>query len=801
MWKKLVSLNLALVMCLALMPVSVSAETEEEIEEQKRYADVYRNNISTDSEHKLTESFYTVTSDSNLYLYRYSYLYQAVPKFINPGKIVTTYNTSRDGSGTTYGLTSDPYDFFSRDQTNPPKIYAQWEKAQENYILYLGVGVGPTKDGKDYILDDNLSNTVGLRGEEAFAALGPSSKVIGWADKEFFDSYGTDKYYPGQKIQIDSNLTLFPITGYNYVIYHFYREQEPEMAKEAEFYTLSSNDSDKPIGLLDVSNVVFEHYRKRNEVFYGWTKQKGGAAEWYTGLAKNAPQHNLYACSGANPSEDFCILRSPLGFEGDEDDQRGGLNRTHLLVNKHVTDLPTFTSARYGYEFKGWYADKNYTRTVTADLELSSGSILYAKWEKKPEDKTYAIIIDGGGSLTTDSTGKLPALPTTPTKPGYIFGGWYTGPDGSGDRVTTDYIFTGPITIYPYWKPDGGKPPDKVYVIIIDGGGSVSTGSDGKLPALPAAPSRPGYIFDGWYTHPTGGDKVDTNYVFAGPITIYPHWRPEGASTTYYRIYTPGQVYGGSYDVSHTYAAPGTRVTIELDPWSDYELDWLSATNLDTGWGLSLYERYWDEYTFTMPYSDVEIDLSYAERYVRRSYYPSYAVITETQDTTGPYVWYYQDRHIYHITDGLVPDHTPITRDMFLSVLYNLAGNKGSMGTAVGSETNDAQAWATNAGIVPDIYASGLYGLDKPLTRDQAAMLLFRYAGYRGYSAVPGTSLARYGDYSRVRPIARDGLSWALSAGLMTQTSYTALSPRDTMTCGQAGDLIFRFEAGRTGMW
>lgn len=805
MWKKLVSLNLALVMCLALMPVSASAVTEEEAKEYMRYADAYRNTDSSDTEHEKKESFYTETSFGNLILYPYSYLYQAVPKFTNPGKIVTSYNTSRDGSGTIYGLTSNPYDFFSRDETNPPKIYAQWENARENYILYLGVGVGPTKDGKDYILDENLSNTVTLRGEDAFAALGSSSKVIGWADKEFFFGYGAKKYYPGQEIPIDSNLTVFPITGINYIKYYDDPDYSGSVGSIAPTCTptVEIHTSDKLISATDAHKKV--KIKQDDKYFRGWQYRDGSSVLWQTGYISEIPRsvHEVYADYASYPAGECCILYSALGFApfGYTD----SMCAAWTLKDGAIENVPEAEGDRYGYTFKGWYtrADGKGTK-VENGTQLKDKDIIYAHWEKvadPPEDKTYTITIVDGGTFTTDPTGVLDKLPQTPTRPGYTFGGWYTGANGSGTKVEIGHIFTGPATIYPYWILNGNTPTDKVYTIIINGGGSVTTGSDGKLTSLPATPTRPGYIFDGWYTDPTGGNRVDINYVFTGPVTIYPHWRQESTSTTYYRIYTPGWIYGGSYDVSHTYAAPGTRVTIELDPWSDYELDWLSATNLNTGRELSLSERYWDEYTFTMPYSDVEIELSYQERYVRWTSYSSYATITEAPVKTGPYVWYYQDRHIHHITDGQVPDHTPITRDMFLSVLYNLSGGEKGSGTAVGSETNDAQAWATNERIVPDIYESGLWGLDKSLCRDQAAMLLFRYAGYRGYSASPGENLSHYADYSRVRPIARNGMSWALSTGLMTTTSYNTLSPQSTLTCGQAGDMFYRFVTGVARSW
>lgn len=38
-------------------------------------------------------------------------------------------------------------------------------------------------------------------------------------------------------------------------------------------------------------------------------------------------------------------------------------------------------------------------------------------------------------------------------------------------------------------------------------------------------PSRDGYIFDGWYTSPTGGTKLTGDIVFKGPMEAYAHWK------------------------------------------------------------------------------------------------------------------------------------------------------------------------------------------------------------------------------------------------------------------------------------
>ena len=52
---------------------------------------------------------------------------------------------------------------------------------------------------------------------------------------------------------------------------------------------------------------------------------------------------------------------------------------------------------------------------------------------------------------------------------------------------------------------------------------SATTEGRERLTDFPT-PTREDYKFEGWYTAPTGGTKVDSNYKFSGDTTIYAHW-------------------------------------------------------------------------------------------------------------------------------------------------------------------------------------------------------------------------------------------------------------------------------------
>lgn len=448
---------------------------------------------------------------------------------------------------------------------------------------------------------------------------------------------------------------------------------------------------------------------------------------------------------------------------------------------------------REGYTFQGWFADDN-TR-YNEGAHFTFNTFLYARWtqDSAPDTPETTYTITFHLNYTDAPADKVPAPVKTgkdgiaaepeevPQRSGYTFAGWYTAAEG-GEQADFSKPFSADTDLYAHWV----KGAERTIKFDANGGtlsgDSTVTTTGGKLASLPT-PTREGYTFDGWYTAASGGTKVTTNTTFPANTTVYAHWTRNGtedpdtpSSSSRHRIYTPDRTSGGTFEVSHTRAAEGTRVTIELSPRSSFELDKLEVTDLDTGRVLRLTERSDDEYTFTMPDSDVEIEITFSRRYSTVTAFP--------QEPAAPLTgWYYRNGSIYTAAGELVPSRAPLTRDMLLSIFYNQEGG-GREGHII---------WASNAGVIPDYYESGLYGPDKALSREQAAVLLYGYAGYKGYNTSQRATLRGYSDYTQVRTAAQGAMSWARATGLMTGTSDTTLSPQSTLSCGQACILLQRF--------
>ena len=463
---------------------------------------------------------------------------------------------------------------------------------------------------------------------------------------------------------------------------------------------------------------------------------------------------------------------------------------------------------RTDYTFLGWYTSNTGGNKVTTDTVFTKNSTVYAMWksDSATDPVTYTITFyqnendtTAYATKTTNADGAI-EWPAAPTKEGFVFKGWANEDD---DPYSNGAVFFADTKLYAQWEQEDPDNPDtpKIFTIALDANGgtlsgaaTVTTNAKGMLDSLPAAPTREGYSFEGWFTAASDGEKVDFQSPFKEDSTIYAQWTKDGEDPSdedEYRIYAPSSVTGGRLYVSHRTAAPGTRVTIELRPWSDYELDWLSVVNLDTDRELRLTERYTDEYTFTMPSSDVEVDVSYTDRYYNNYYGGTYYVREVVPAEPKPVKWYYSNGSIVHVTDGMVPYGGQLTRDMLLSVLYNMDP----------ARSGDPTIWAADKGIIPDIYISVLWGVDKPITREQTAMILYCFAQHMGYNTAPATSLTGYADYRQISDAARPAVAWAKAAGLIAGTSPNTLSPGAVLTCGQANAILARFTANVARTW
>ncbi|MCI8849839.1 MAG: S-layer homology domain-containing protein, partial [Oscillibacter sp.] len=101
-------------------------------------------------------------------------------------------------------------------------------------------------------------------------------------------------------------------------------------------------------------------------------------------------------------------------------------------------------------------------------------------------------------------------------------------------------------------------------------------------------------------------------------------------------------------------------------------------------------------------------------------------------------------------------------------------------------------AWASANGIVNG-YSDGTFRPNNPITREQMAAFLYRYAGYKGRDISARADLNGYLDAAQIAGYAVEPIQWANAQGLINGTSSTTLSPTGNATRAQVAVILTRF--------
>ena len=141
------------------------------------------------------------------------------------------------------------------------------------------------------------------------------------------------------------------------------------------------------------------------------------------------------------------------------------------------------------------------------------------------------------------------------------------------------------------------------------------------------------------------------------------------------------------------------------------------------------------------------------------------------------------------------------TRGQIVTILWRLSGspvvNYAMDYNDVDPAAYYAEAirWATSEGIAGG-YGGGLFGPDDPITREQLAVMLHRYAQHEGYDVSIGedTNILSYADAFTVSEYAVSALQWACGAGIISGTGDgSTLTPQGEATRAQAAVILMRF--------
>ncbi len=255
-----------------------------------------------------------------------------------------------------------------------------------------------------------------------------------------------------------------------------------------------------------------------------------------------------------------------------------------------------------------------------------------------------------------------------------------------------------------------------------------------------------------------------------------------GGGATSYGV-TVADCEHGKISAEPAKAAQGDTVTISVTPDEGYELESLAVSDAG-GKAVEVSRNDDGTFSFEMPASDVTVDASFAA--VEPVPWESpYSDVSEAD-------WFYADvaavseRGVmagYGGTDLFGP-YDGTTRAMAATVIWRLAGEP-EVDYAVpfadveeGQWYTEAVRWAASTGITTGYGGTDLFGTDDPVTREQFATMLSRFAQAAGLAPVEPGDLSAFSDAAAVSEWGVEGMAWAVGAGVVRGVDDSHLAPQ-----------------------
>ena len=185
---------------------------------------------------------------------------------------------------------------------------------------------------------------------------------------------------------------------------------------------------------------------------------------------------------------------------------------------------------------------------------------------------------------------------------------------------------------------------------------------------------------------------------------------------------------------------------------------------------------------------------------------------SEPEEPTWPFTdvtegdWFY-DAVAYVYENGIMAgtDETTfeptmeLDRAMAAQLFYNLEGKPVVTGDSTFTDVTsghwavDAITWAAQNDIVAGI-GGGLYDPDSNVTREQFAVMLYKYARFKGYDLTATGDLTRFPDAGSISSWAETALSWANGNGLINGHENGTIDPKGSTIRAQAASIMANFD-------
>ena len=251
-------------------------------------------------------------------------------------------------------------------------------------------------------------------------------------------------------------------------------------------------------------------------------------------------------------------------------------------------------------------------------------------------------------------------------------------------------------------------------------------------------------------------------------------------------------------------ASSNSTVTLTVTPDSGYELDTLAVTD-SRGNAIRLMDQGGGKYTFAMPSRAVTVMAVFAPLPGDKQKPCDGGADCPSRGFTdlGSVGTWYHEAVDYVLRSSLMGGYgngtfgpsNNLSRAQFAQILFNMEGRPvvnyllqyGDV--AEGAWYTEAIRWAASQGIIGG-YSGGIFGPNDSITREQLAVMLWRYAG----SPAATDKELRFTDADKAGGYALEALRWAVENSVMSGRGGGILDPKGLVTRAQAAQMLMNFQ-------
>jgi uncharacterized repeat protein (TIGR02543 family) len=427
------------------------------------------------------------------------------PAFVNSGFIFVDWNTSPDGTSTSYANGST-YSF-----TSAVILYAIWA------MSYHTVSFAENDNSSDAVYaiqTENASTSLTLFTSLSPAFTNPGFKFVDWNTES--NGAGTS-VGDGATYDFSEPMVLFAI--WSVIPTSTLSFESTSGTGSVGSMTSQSGETTTLPSSAGISNPGY--------TFVGWNTAPDGSGTGYQAGGSYVFTGNQTLYAQWSP-DTYTVTYS---YDGG----LTTLNSANFVVGNAALILPLSTLA--GSTFDGWFSAVTGGTLIGlggASYSPTSTIQLFAQWTSIAINVLTFDANGGSGSVASYSgeSGTPALLPTIDgiSRQGFAFSGWNTQADGSGTQYAEGASLTlvNSETLYAQWA---AGPSDTVTFDANGGSGSINpiNGTPGSTITLPDQTGliHAGFELTRWNTSATGAGTsypVGQGFKLAGSIILYAQW-------------------------------------------------------------------------------------------------------------------------------------------------------------------------------------------------------------------------------------------------------------------------------------